>query len=206
MYLELMLYWFIMFRHRGFIPSHNNVLDMHRAKRISSFVRCSAGSIFQGRVGIGFTGATSGDSIEIVFGSVLLYADSAGRFVYLAELGVVTITLIVIAVGVGSPREVFHNMVHAIMDSKLGCTKMFYINTAYEGDNNGRGGFVEAVLSWDKPAGFLLKMQCGVSAFNLESDLLWGSISGNVVDEEFCLVAMHVSNGRLEGFNFIEVH
>jgi hypothetical protein len=61
MCLERRLHWFIMFGRGGFVPSRSDVLDAHRAKRIGSFVRCSAGGAFQGGVGAGFTGATSGD-------------------------------------------------------------------------------------------------------------------------------------------------
>jgi hypothetical protein len=99
------------------------VSDVDRAKWIGSFVRCSAGGAFQGRVGAGLSGATGGDRTEVVFGAVLLCADSAGRFLRFAELGVLTITLTVMAVGVRGPREVFHNSAYAVPDSKMGCTK-----------------------------------------------------------------------------------
>jgi hypothetical protein len=61
----------------------------------------------------------------MVLGAVLLCADGAGRFVCLAEFGVVTITLTVTAVGIGGPREVFRNAAHAVMDGETGCTKTF---------------------------------------------------------------------------------
>jgi hypothetical protein len=99
------------------------VFDMDGAKWIGGFVRYSAGGTFQGRVVAGFSGVTGGDQTEVVFGAVLLCADGIGRFLHFAELGVVTITLIVTAVGVRGPREVFHNSVHAVPDSKMGCTK-----------------------------------------------------------------------------------
>jgi hypothetical protein len=75
-----------------------------------------------------------------------------------------------------------------------------------EGDDDGGGVFVEAALGWDKPAGFLHELQGWVSSFNFASDAVWGSIGGDVVDEEFSPVAVQVSGGRLEGFNFVEEH
>jgi hypothetical protein len=99
------------------------VFDADGAKWVGSFVRCSTGGAFQGRVCAGFSGATGGDRTEVVFGAVLLCADGAGRFLRFAELGVVTITLTVTAVGVRGPREVFRNLAHAVSDSKMGCTK-----------------------------------------------------------------------------------
>jgi hypothetical protein len=73
-----------------------------------------------------------------------------------------------------------------------------------EGDDDGGGGFVEAALGWDKPAGFLHELQGWVSSFNFASDTFQGSIGGNVVDEEFSPAAVYLSGGRLEGFNFVE--
>jgi hypothetical protein len=99
------------------------VSNAFRAKCVGSFVRCSAGGAFQGRVGAGFSGATGGDRTEVVFGAVLLCADGAGRFLRFAELGVVAVTLTVTAVGVRGPREVFRNSTYAVSDSKTGCTK-----------------------------------------------------------------------------------
>jgi hypothetical protein len=95
------------------------VFDAHGAEWVGGFVRCTAGGTFQGRVGA----ATGGDRTEVVFGAVLLCADGAGRFLRFAELGVVPITLTVMAVGVGGPREVFRNAAHAVTDSETGCTK-----------------------------------------------------------------------------------
>jgi hypothetical protein len=74
-------------------------------------------------VGVGFSGATGGDRTEVVFGAMLLCADGAGRFLCFAELGVVTITLTVMVVGVVGPREVFHNSAYVVLDSKMGYTK-----------------------------------------------------------------------------------
>jgi hypothetical protein len=54
----------------------------------------------------------------VVFGTVLLCADGADRFLRFTELGVVAITLTVTAVGVGGPREVFRNSAYAVPDSK----------------------------------------------------------------------------------------
>jgi hypothetical protein len=99
------------------------VSDANRAKRVGSFVRCSAGGAFQGRVGAGFSGATDGDRTEVVFGAVLLCANGTGRFLRFAELGVVAVTLTVTAVGVRGPGEVFRNSTYAVSDSKTGCTK-----------------------------------------------------------------------------------
>jgi hypothetical protein len=142
----------------------------------------------------------------VVFGTVLLCADGAGKFLCFAEFGVVAITLAVMVVGVGGPREVVHNAAYAVLDSESGCTKMCQVNGALEGDNDGGGGFVEAALGWDKPAGVLHEAQGWVGSFNFASDAVSGSICGDVVDEEFSPVAIHVSGGRLEGFNFTEEH
>jgi hypothetical protein len=75
-----------------------------------------------------------------------------------------------------------------------------------EGANDGGGGFVEVVLSWDKLVGVLHEAQGWVGSFNFISDAVWGSIGRYVVDEEFSPVAVFVSGGRLEGFNFTEEH
>jgi hypothetical protein len=79
------------------------VLDAFRTKWVYCFVRYTTGSIFQRWVSTGFAGSTSGDCIKVVLCAILLGADSAGRFLYFAEFGVVAITLTVIAVGVGGP-------------------------------------------------------------------------------------------------------
>jgi hypothetical protein len=125
MHLERLLHRLILFGSGGFIPACSKVFDAHGAKWVSGFVRCTTGSTFQGRVGVRFSSATGQDRTEVVFGAVLLCADGAGRFLRFAELGVVTITFTVMAVGVGGPREVFRNVAHAITDSKIGCTKTF---------------------------------------------------------------------------------
>jgi hypothetical protein len=125
MCLERLLHRLILFGSRGFVPACSKVFDVHGAEWVGGFVRCTAGGAFQGRVGAGFSGATGGDRTEVVFGAVLLCAYSAGRFLRFAELGVVTITLTVTAVGVGGPREVFRNAAHVVTDSETGCTKTF---------------------------------------------------------------------------------
>jgi hypothetical protein len=125
MYLEWLLHQLILFGSGGFVPACSKVFDAHGAEWVSGFVRCTAGGTFQERVGAGFSGATGGHQTEVVFGAVLLCADGIGRFLRFAELGVVTITLTVMVVGVGGPGEVFHNAAHAVMDSKTGCTKTF---------------------------------------------------------------------------------
>jgi hypothetical protein len=125
MCLERLLHLLILFGSGAFVPACSKVSNAFGAKWVGSFVRCSAGGAFQGRVGAGFPGATGEDRTGVVFGVVLLCADGAGRFLRFAELGVVTITLTVTAVGVGGPREVFRNAAHAVMDSETGCTKTF---------------------------------------------------------------------------------
>jgi hypothetical protein len=74
------------------------VLDAFGAKWVGSFVRCSTGGAFQGRVGAGFSGATGRDRTEVVFGVVLLRTDGTGRFFFFAEFSVVAVTLAVTAV------------------------------------------------------------------------------------------------------------
>jgi hypothetical protein len=73
-----------------------------------------------------------------------------------------------------------------------------------DGDDDGGGGFVEAALGWDKPAGFLHESQGWVGSFNFASDTFQGTISGDVVYEKFRPAAVHLSGGRLEGFNCVE--
>jgi hypothetical protein len=90
------------------------VPDANGAKWVGGFVRCSVRGAFQGRVVAGFSGATGGDETEVVFGVMLLCADSAGGFLLFAEFGVVAITLAVTAVGSWGPRKVFGNMALAI--------------------------------------------------------------------------------------------
>jgi hypothetical protein len=99
------------------------VFDADRAKWVSGFVRYATGGALQGRVGVGFSGATGGDRTEVVFGAVLLYADGTGRILCFAELGVLSITLTVTAVGVRVLREVFCNSAYAVLDSKSGYTQ-----------------------------------------------------------------------------------
>jgi hypothetical protein len=97
--LEWWLHRFVLFGGGGFVPRGCEVLDANGAKWIGSFVRCSAGGAFQGRVGAGFSGATGGDQTEVVFGAVLLCADGAGGFILFAEFSVVAVPLAVAAVG-----------------------------------------------------------------------------------------------------------
>jgi hypothetical protein len=125
MCLARLFHRLILFGTGGFVQACSKVFDAHGAEWVGGFVRCTAGGTFQGRVGAGSSGATGGDRTEVVFGAVLLCADGAGRFLRFAELGVMTITLTVTAVGVGGPREVFRNAAHAVMDSETGCTKTF---------------------------------------------------------------------------------
>jgi hypothetical protein len=73
----------------------------------------------------GFSGMTGGDGTLVVFGVVLLYADSTGGFLLFAEFGVVAITLAVMAVGSWGPRKIFYNMVFAVIEDKCVCTKAF---------------------------------------------------------------------------------
>jgi hypothetical protein len=169
-YLELWLYRFILFRSRGFVPGGWEVSDANRAKWVSSFVRCSTGGTFQGIVGAGPSSAIGRDRTEVVFSAVVLYADGASGFLRFAELGVVAVTLPIAAVGVRGPGEVFRNSTYAVPDSEMGYTKMCQVNSAMEGDYDSGGAFVEAALSWDKPAGFLNESQGWVSSFNFASD------------------------------------
>jgi hypothetical protein len=97
--LEQWLHWFVLFGSGGFVPRGCEVLDTNGAKWIGSFVRCSAGGAFQGRVGVGFSGMTGGDRIEVVFSTVLLCADGTGGFILFAEFSVVAVPLAVAAVG-----------------------------------------------------------------------------------------------------------
>jgi hypothetical protein len=76
------------------------VSDAFGAKWVSCFMRCATGSAFQGWVGAGVAGSTSGNRIKVVLCAVLLGTDSAGRFLRFAEFGVVAITITVMAVGV----------------------------------------------------------------------------------------------------------
>jgi hypothetical protein len=131
------------------------VLDANRAKWVGSFVRCSTGGAFQGRMVAGFSGEARGDQTWVVFGAVLLCADGADGFFLFAEFGVVSITLAVTAVGSWSPRKIFGNTAFAVTEGKCGCAKALQIEGTLEGDNDGGGSFVEPAFSWDKPARFL---------------------------------------------------
>jgi hypothetical protein len=146
------------------------VLDANRARWIGSFVRCSAGSAFQGRVGAGFSGATGGDRTEVVFGVVVLCADSAGRFFLFTEFGVVAITLTVMAMGVRGPREVWCDAAFSVAESKCGCAKVFEVECTQESDNKCGCLFAGAAFCWDKPAGCLRELQGGVGEFNFFLD------------------------------------
>jgi hypothetical protein len=104
------------------------VPDAFGTKWIGCFVRCTTGSTFQRRVGAGFFGATGGDETEVVFGAVLLGADSAGGFLRFAEFGVVAITLTVMAMGVGGPREVWCDAAFPVAESECICAKAFEVD------------------------------------------------------------------------------
>jgi hypothetical protein len=71
---------------------------------------------------IGFSCTTGGDKTQMVFGVVLLHADSTGRFLLFAEFGVVAITLAVTAVGSWGPRKIFGNMAFVVTEDKYVCT------------------------------------------------------------------------------------
>jgi hypothetical protein len=75
------------------------VSDVNGAKWVGGFVRCTAGGAFQGRVVAGFSSMTGGYETWVVFGIVLLYTDSVGRFLFFAEFSMVAVTLAVTAVG-----------------------------------------------------------------------------------------------------------
>jgi hypothetical protein len=98
MCLERLLHRLILFGSGGFVPACSKVSNAFGAKWVGSFVRCSAGGAFQGRVGAGFSGAIGGDQTEVVFGIVLLHTDGTGRFFFFAEFSVVAVTLTVTAV------------------------------------------------------------------------------------------------------------
>jgi hypothetical protein len=93
-------------------------------------VRCPTGGAFQGRVGTGVAGSTSGDQTRVVLRAMLLGTDSAGRFLRFAEFGVVAVTLTVTAVGVGGPREVWCDAAFSVTEIKCGCAKVFEVDRA----------------------------------------------------------------------------
>jgi hypothetical protein len=51
-------------------------------------------------------------------------------FLRFAEFGVVAVTLTVMAVGVGGPREVWCDVVFSVTESKYGCAKVFEVDGA----------------------------------------------------------------------------
>jgi hypothetical protein len=104
------------------------VSDAFGAKWVSCFVRCATGSTFQRWVGRGVAGSTSGDQTKVVLRAMLLGADSAGGFLRFAEFGVVAVTLTVMAVGVGGPREVWCDAAFSVAESKCGCAKVFEVD------------------------------------------------------------------------------
>jgi hypothetical protein len=131
------------------------VSDVFGAKWVGCFVRCAAGGAFQGWVGAGVAGSTSGDRTKVVLRAMLLGADGAGGFLRFAEFGVVAITLTVTAVGVRGPREIWCDAAFSVADSECGCTKVFEVDRVQESDNKCGCLFVGAAICWDKPAGGL---------------------------------------------------
>jgi hypothetical protein len=146
------------------------VSDALGAKWVSCFVRCTAGSAFQGWVGAGVAGSTSGDHTKVVLHAVVLGTDGAGGFLCFTEYGVVAITLTVMAVRVRGPREVWCDAAFSVAESKCGCAKVFEFDRAQESDNKSGCLFVGAAICWDKPAGCLRKVQGGVEEFHLFLD------------------------------------
>jgi hypothetical protein len=62
------------------------VPDAFGTKWVGCFVRCAVGGAFQGWVGIGVSGLTSGDRTKVVLRTMLLGADSASGFSALQSL------------------------------------------------------------------------------------------------------------------------
>jgi hypothetical protein len=75
------------------------VLDVHRTERVIGLVRSVAVGALEGRVGACTTCATCGHSAPLVLGAVVLGADSTFGLVCLTDLGVVAISLAVVAFG-----------------------------------------------------------------------------------------------------------
>jgi hypothetical protein len=113
------------------------VPDAFGTEWVGSFVGCTTGGTFQGRVGTGFSGATGGDETDVVFGAMLLCTDGADRFLRFAEFGVVAVTLTVTAVGGWGPGKIFGNAASAVTEDKYVCTKAFQVDGTLEGDNDG---------------------------------------------------------------------
>jgi hypothetical protein len=99
------------------------VLIGNGAKGVGGFVRCSTGSIFQGKVVAGFSSMIRGNWALMVLCAVLLYTNSIGGFLHFAEFGVVAITLTVMALGGWSPRQILSNPTLAVAKNKYICTK-----------------------------------------------------------------------------------
>jgi hypothetical protein len=80
------------------VPRAGQVLDAFGTEWVSCFVRCTTGGAFHWWVGIGVSGVTSGDCIEVVLCIILLGTDGTGGFFHFAEFGVVAISLTVMVV------------------------------------------------------------------------------------------------------------
>jgi hypothetical protein len=110
------------------VPRVGYVPNTFGAKWVGCFVRCTAGGAFQRWVGAGFAGSTSGDRTKVVLRAMLLGADSAGGFRRFAEVGMVAVTLTVMAVGVGSPREVWCDAAFSVAEGECSCAKVFEVD------------------------------------------------------------------------------
>jgi hypothetical protein len=140
------------------------------AKWVSCFVRCAAGSAFQGWVGAGVASLTSGHRTMVVLHAMVLGTDGAGGLLCFADFGVVAITLTVMAVRVRGPQEVWYDVAFSVAESERGCAKVFGFNRTQESDNKYGYLFVGTAISLDKLAGCLRKVQGRVEEFDLFLD------------------------------------
>jgi hypothetical protein len=83
---------------------------MHGAERVIGLVCSIAVGILEGRIGLCPPCTIHGDCVGVVLSSVVLDTDGIFRLVCLAELSVVTITLVVAVLGGWVLGEVFVNI------------------------------------------------------------------------------------------------
>jgi hypothetical protein len=145
-------------------------------------VGCTAGSTFHRWVGAGVAGAASGDHTKVVLGIVLLCTDAASGFLCIAEFGMVAITIAVVALRCWGPRKVFSNVASLVSDEECVCTKVGQGEGTLQGDDDGRGLFVEPAFSGDEPTGLLHEFDGRVGKLDYFLDCGFGGTSGDVVD------------------------
>jgi hypothetical protein len=92
------------------------------------------------------TGIAGRDSAGVVSCGMLLVTDSICWLVSLAESGVVSVFLALVALGGGILGEIFLDVAESVADGKGGSAMVFVVDCANQGNNQCGCCFVEAVL------------------------------------------------------------